>query len=328
MPPLSPDHSVSTMPLSVLIDTDPGLDDALALFLACASPELEVAGVVTVAGNIGLTRVTENALRLLAHAGRGEIPVVAGAADPLTRAPLTAAEIHGDDGLGGVALAPSPRAALAEDAIEFMEDELRRRAERSLRILALGPLTNVARFIQSRPSAASRLERVVAMGGAVRDAGNVTPFAEFNIAADPQAADVVLRSGIPFTLVPLDVTRKVTADAAFCARLRAADRGVAATSAALIEAYLANLATRRKAKGLATDAHPLVFPLHDPCVVLHVIDPGLFGSERLPISIVTDGSECEGQTVIDDERGIEIEVLTQAKPDAIELAFDLLRSLP
>jgi purine nucleosidase/pyrimidine-specific ribonucleoside hydrolase len=331
MTPLSQDHSVSTQaqPLSVLVDTDPGLDDALALFLACASPMLEIAGIVTVAGNIGLARVTENALALLAHADRNDIPVVAGAASPLERRHLTAAEIHGDDGLGGVALEAPPRAALTTDATSFMSEELTRRPERTLRILALGPLTNVARLVQSHPSFAARLERVVAMGGAVREAGNVTPFAEFNIAADPEAADVVLRSGIPLTLVPLDVTRKVTADLGFCTRLRETGGKVAATSAALIEAYLRNLAARRQAKAIAALAgQPLLFPLHDPCVVLHAIRPDLFGSERLPVRIITDRSEHDGQTIIDERQGAEIEVLTQAKPEAIGLAFDLLRGLP
>src|SRR5580700_4920286 len=119
----------------VIIDTDPGLDDALAIFLGCASPTLEIVGVVTVAGNIGLARVTENALRLLAYVGRGDIPVIAGAAAPLRRAPLAAADIHGEDGLGGVALPAAQRSALDRDATAFLEEELMRRDGRSLRIL-------------------------------------------------------------------------------------------------------------------------------------------------------------------------------------------------
>jgi purine nucleosidase/pyrimidine-specific ribonucleoside hydrolase len=316
--------------LPVLIDTDPGLDDALALFLACASPGLEISGVTTVAGNIGLERVTENALKLLDFLGRADIPVIAGAERPLAREPLPAADIHGEDGLGGIALPASSRAALAQDATAFMEAELMRRPAQSLRVLALGPLTNVAKLIESRPSAAMRIERIVAMGGAVRDNGNVTPFAEFNIAADPEAADRVLHAKIPLTLVPLDVTRKVAADPGFCSRLAEAGGRAGSTSAALIDAYLANIAARRKAKGLAaTPGQAPQFPLHDPCVILHAIDPDLFRSERLPIRIVTDRSERDGETRIDQNEGVETEVLTQAKEDeALALAFELLRSLP
>jgi purine nucleosidase/pyrimidine-specific ribonucleoside hydrolase len=167
------------------------------------------------------------------------------------------------------------------------------------------------------------------MGGVVREAGNVTPFAEFNIAADPKAADIVLRSGIPITLVPLDVTRKVTADRGFCERLAARGGKTGRTAAAMIEAYLGNIAALRAARGIATKGAPIVFPLHDPCVTLYAIDAGLFGAEQLPIRVVTDRSEREGETVIDDARGVAVTVLTQARrEDALALAFTLLRDLP
>jgi inosine-uridine nucleoside N-ribohydrolase len=202
------------MPAPVLIDTDPGLDDALALFLVCASPELEVIGVTTVAGNIGLSRTTTNALKLLHHLGRDDIPVIAGCAEALRRGAIEAAPIHGEDGLGGADLALPERQPLAADATAWLADELLRRPAHSLQILALGPLTNLARLVERNPDAASRLAGIVAMGGAVREGGNVTKFAEFNIAADPEAAAIVLGAGIPVTLVPLDVTRKVLADRA------------------------------------------------------------------------------------------------------------------
>jgi purine nucleosidase/pyrimidine-specific ribonucleoside hydrolase len=313
-----------------VIDTDPGLDDALALFLACASRALDIVGIVTVAGNIGLSRVTANALKLLACLGRGDVPVIAGRARPLKREPLTAQDIHGEDGLGGVVLAQPERQALTLDATAWMEDELTRRPEHSLRILALGPLTNLASLIESRPAAARRLAGIVAMGGAVRERGNVTPFAEFNIAADPEAADIVLRSGIPVTLVPLDVTRKVAVDQAFCARLVSEGGKVARISAAMIEAYLRNIALRRERIGEpATRAMPLSFPLHDPCVMLHAIAPDLFRSERLPIRVVTDSSERDGQTLIDEEVGPMVDVLMQANvEETLALAFELLSGLP
>ncbi len=324
-----PNRADDPSPLSVLIDTDPGLDDALALFIACAAPEIEISGVTTVAGNIGLERVTENALKLLALIGRDDVPVIAGEANPLRREPLAAADIHGADGLGGIALPTGGRVA-GSDAVSFMRDVLLARPEHSLRVLALGPLTNLARLVERHKPAAERLAGIVAMGGAVRESGNVTPFAEFNIAADPEAADIALRAGIPLTLVPLDVTRKVGVGREFCDTLTAKGGRTAKISAALIEAYLRNIALRRQAKGLAPPpGERPTFPLHDPCVVLHAIDPSLFRSERLPIRVVMDGSERNGQTIIDEADGVMIEVLTQAQKDeAVALALELLCGLP
>ncbi|MFI5015705.1 MAG: nucleoside hydrolase [Hyphomicrobiales bacterium] len=315
---------------AVIIDTDPGLDDALALFLACASPELDIIGIVTVAGNIGLAATTANALKLVAFLDRGEIPVIAGCARPLEREPLAAADIHGEDGLGGVVLPPPEQSALAADATDWMADQLTRRPGRSLRILALGPLTNLARLVEARPDAARRLAGIIAMGGAVRERGNVTPFAEFNVAADPEAAAIVLRSGVPITLVPLDVTRKVTADRDWNARLAKAGGKVAAASAAMIEAYLGNIARRRLAAGLPNaQAQVPGFPLHDPCVMLHAIDPTLFRAERLPIRVVAERSERDGQTLIDEEAGTPIDVLTQAETGrALALVLERLAGLP
>ena len=313
-------------PIPVLIDTDPGLDDALALFLACASPELDILGIVTVAGNIGLPGTTTNALRVLALLERSDIPVIAGAAGPLGRAAFEAADIHGSDGIGGVALPAPAREPLLADATEWMAELLLRHPEQSLTILALGPLTNIAYLVQRSPGAAQRLAGIIAMGGAVRDRGNVTPFAEFNIAADPEAAAVVLRSGVPLTLVPLDVTRQVAADPGWGARLAATGGKIATASAAMIEAYLANIARRRAAMELP--AQPPAFPLHDPCVMLYAIDPSLFRAERLPIRVITDGSERDGQTVIDADAGAMADVLTQAQAGrALALAHARLAAM-
>ena len=321
------------MPSSpVIIDTDPGLDDALALFLAGASPELDILAVVTVAGNIALSRTTGNALKLLHLLGRDDIPVIAGCARPLMRDNVHAADIHGGDGLGGISLASPPRGALAVDVAEWTADELTRRPEHTVRILALGPLTNLARLVESRPDAPKRLAGIIAMGGAVHEPGNVTPFAEFNIAADPEAAAIVLASGLPVTLVPLDVTRKVLADRDWNARLAAKGGEIAAIAHALIEAYLVNLEDRLSA-GRAS-AHPLHqalssrFPMHDPCVILRALDASLFRAEPLPIRIVTDGSERDGATVIDPQAGSLVEVLTQADTrHALELILERIASL-
>ncbi|MBN9062739.1 MAG: hypothetical protein BGP06_15825 [Rhizobiales bacterium 65-9] len=314
-----------TGPLSVVIDTDPGLDDALALFIACASPEFDVLGVTTVAGNVGLDNVTRNALRILDFAGRADVPVIAGADRPLRRPPIEAGGIHGGDGLGGLPLPNSSRTA-ATGAADWMATLLRQRPSGSVRLLALGPLTNIAALIEAAPDAAAHIGEVIAMGGAVRDRGNVTPFAEFNIHADPEAADIVLRSGVALTLIPLDLTRQVAADPAWGARLAAAGGKAAAISAQLVDAYLANIARYRAARG---DAGPpqTTFPLHDPCVMLHLIDRTLFAGETLPLSIPCAGAR-DGATVIDAREGRPARILFVAEaPRALALAHRRIASL-
>lgn len=313
-------------PLPVIIDTDPGLDDALALFIACASPEFDIRGVVTVAGNVGLANTTRNALRILDFVGRADIPVIIGAERPLRRPPIEAGGIHGADGLGGLDLPPPKREALTIGAVDWMVDLLRDNARGSISILALGPLTNIAALIEAAPDAAARLRSVVAMGGAVRDRGNVTPFAEFNIAADPEAADVVFRSGIPVTLAPLDLTRQVSADAAWGALVASSGGAVARASKQLVEAYLANIVRYRAARGIVEQG-PAMMALHDPCVMLHLIDPGLFVAESLPLSVICNG-ERDGATVIDDASGAAITVLTTAnKQRALDLARERISML-
>jgi purine nucleosidase/pyrimidine-specific ribonucleoside hydrolase len=180
---------------------------------------------------------------------------------------------------------------------------------------------------------ASRLAGIIAMGGAVRESGNVTRYAEFNIMADPEAAATVLCAEVPVTLVPLDVTRKVAADRAWSAGLAAQGGKIAGTAAAMIEAYLENLERRRSASFASAQAPsrklPAAFPLHDPCVILHAIDPSLFRAEPLPIRVVADGSERDGQTVIDSKTGTIVQVLTQAdRGRALALVHDRLTALP
>lgn len=300
--------------MPVIIDTDPGLDDALAIFLAFASPELDVRGIVTVGGNVGLDTTTLNALRLATFLGRTDVPVVAGAAVPLRRPPIDAASIHGADGIGGIPLPEPASPPLGRDAIDWYVETIAAHPPGSLRILALGPLTNLARLIEQHPEAARRLGGIIAMGGAVRERGNVTPHAEFNIAADPEAAEVVVRSGIPLVLVPLDVTRKVAATAAWAADLAARGGRVARLSGACITAYLGNIAAlRARLAAEGKEVPPTrgdICPLHDPCVMIHAVDPTIFSVERLPLVIVTDGSEKDGATVIDAAAGHPVDVLT------------------
>ncbi|MBI4048226.1 MAG: nucleoside hydrolase [Devosia nanyangense] len=253
----------------VIIDTDPGLDDAVAILFALTSGKFDVRGITTVAGNLGIDVTTRNAGRLLALLGRSDIPVVSGATAPLSRPGIDEAAIHGDDGLGGTTL-PEPQKPALEGADEWLEKTLLAFPDRSLEILALGPLTNIALLIQRNPDAARRIGRIIAMGGAVEEKGNVGPRSEFNFAFDPEAAEIVFASGIDTTLIPLDVTRKVRADADYLARLRSGPVA-AKTAGDLIAAYFQDGRQSR--------------PLHDPCVMLYAAAPEIFGIDRIALKV-------------------------------------------
>lgn len=259
-------------PRAIVIDTDPGLDDAVAILYALSRPEaFDLRGITTVAGNIGLDRTTRNAGRLLAVMGRGDIPVIAGADRPLMRPGIDETRIHGADGLGGVAL-PDPLAPAGQGAVDWLAGLLTAEAPGTLDLLCLGPLTNLAHLLERHPGAARRLRRVIAMGGAVDERGNVGPRAEFNLACDPEAARAVLAAGLDLTLIPLDVTRRVRATRADLDRL-AGGGPAAATSAALIAAYFE--ATT------GTDSRPL----HDPCVMLLAAGAARFDCQDLRLRI-------------------------------------------
>jgi purine nucleosidase/pyrimidine-specific ribonucleoside hydrolase len=256
----------------IIIDTDPGLDDALAILHALNCGRFEVLGLTTMAGNIGIDNTTRNAGRLLAAMGRSDIPVITGAAKPLARSVIDISDIHGSDGLHGLAL-PEPQAAPLSDAVAWMADLLLAEPAGSVDIFALGPLTNVARLITEHPAAAARVGQIIAMGGAVDEPGNIGPRSEFNFATDPEAADIVLRAGLDLTLAPLDVTRKVRADTAYMAALRGNPPGDIAAD--IIALYFG---TGRESR-----------PLHDPCVMLLALDPSLFDIEPRHLSVDLTG---------------------------------------
>jgi purine nucleosidase len=264
------------MPRAIVIDTDPGLDDAVAILYALSKPDrFDLRGITTVAGNIGLATTTENACRLLALMGRAYVPVIAGADRPLTRPGIDETRIHGADGLGGVTL-PDPARPAQAGATGWLAGLLLHEPPGTLDLLCLGPLTNLALLIQTAPDAARRLGRVIAMGGAVHEPGNVGPRAEFNLACDPEAAEVVLAFGLDLTLVPLDVTRRVRATRPDLDRM--AQGGPASqTCAALITAYFDG--TRNMTQVAESR------PLHDPCVMLLAAHPDLFGIDPLHLSI-------------------------------------------
>lgn len=274
----------------VIIDTDPGLDDAVAILFALASGHFDVLGLTTVAGNIGLERTTANAGSLLAVLGRSDIPVISGAASAMRRNNIDAIMVHGNDGLGGVAL-PPPALPHQTEAVAWLAQTLLAQPSGSVDILALGPLTNIARLIDGHPQAASRIGQLIVMGGVILERGNAGPGSEFNFASDPEATAIVLQSDLRTTIVPLDVTRRVRADRAYVEALHGTVAGD--TAAALLFAYLQDGKTSR--------------PLHDPCVMLLAVEPALFGTERFRLTVDLSTDENAGR-LTDSESGMPVQV--------------------
>jgi inosine-uridine nucleoside N-ribohydrolase len=269
------------MSTPVLLDCDPGHDDAIALLLTLASDELELLGVTTVAGNQTLAKTTANAIRVLELAGRGEIPVAAGADRPLVREPRVAADVHGETGLDGPDLPPPQAEPSARHAVDFLAERVG-----GTTLVATGPLTNVALLLARHPG--TRPERIVLMGGAIAE-GNVTPAAEFNIWADPEAAQRVFTSGIDVTMVGLDVTHKALVSSAEAEKLRAAGR-IGQVVAELLDFYGG---FHRATYGWDGS------PIHDAVAVAHVIDPTLLETQHVNVRIDCESELCRGRTVAD-----------------------------
>jgi inosine-uridine nucleoside N-ribohydrolase len=269
------------MTIPVLLDCDPGHDDAIALLLALGSDELELGGVTTVAGNQTLEKTTANAIRVLELAGRAEIPVAAGAGRPLVRDPRVAADVHGETGLDGPDLPPPQAEPSPEHAVDFLAERVA-----GATLIATGPLTNVALLLARYPEA--KPERIVLMGGAIAE-GNVTPAAEFNIWADPEAAHRVFTSGLDVTMVGLDVTHRALVTPAHAGQLREAGR-IGTVVAELLEFYGG---FHRATYGWDGS------PIHDAVAVAHVIDPELLEVERLNVRVDTESELCRGRTVVD-----------------------------
>jgi pyrimidine-specific ribonucleoside hydrolase len=286
-----------------VIDSDPGIDDAVALALAVGSPELDLLGVTTVAGNVPLELTTGNALRLLAAFGRDDVPVAAGAARGLVRTKAPHAFIHGRNGLGDVDVPPARRRPNPEHAVEFLATVLRGAEPRSVTIAAIGPLTNIALLVALHPELTDRIDRVVVMGASTRR-GNVTPAAEYNVWADPEAAQRVLaESDLEICLVELEITRRATLGTSGRATLREGSaRG--ALLADMIDGYADRSGGGR--------------PLHDVVALAAIVDPALI--ETRPASIKVDtgsGSERAKTIFAFDGSGAD------ASPARVQVAVDL-----
>ena len=269
------------MSTPILLDCDPGHDDAIAILLALGSDELELRGVTTVAGNQTLEKTTANAIRVLELAGRSEIPVAAGAGRPLVREPRVAADVHGETGLDGPDLPPPQAEPSPQHAVDFLAERIE-----GTTLVATGPLTNVALLLARHPEA--KPERIVLMGGAIAE-GNVTPAAEFNIWADPEAARRVFASGLDVTMVGLDVTHRALVTAEHAEQLRRSGR-IGEVVAELLEFYGG---FHRATYGWDGS------PIHDAVAVAHVIEPTLLEVERLNVRVDTQSELCRGRTVVD-----------------------------
>ncbi|QJT28361.1 pyrimidine-specific ribonucleoside hydrolase RihA [Aeromonas media] len=277
------------MALPIILDCDPGHDDAIALILALASPELKVLAVTTSAGNQTPDKTLNNALRILTLLGRHDIPVAAGAPKPLMRELIIADNVHGESGLDGPTLPDPAFAPQAMTGLELMAKCLRESPE-PVTLVPTGPLTNIALLLAAHPELKSKIGRIVLMGGAA-GAGNWTPAAEFNIYVDPEAADMVFSAGIPITLCGLDVTHQAQVMDEDIARVRAIPNPVAQCVADLLDFFM--IYHRDPKWGFAGA------PLHDPCTIAWLLAPALFHGQDCWVGIETQGRHTVGMTVVD-----------------------------
>ncbi|WP_429039389.1 pyrimidine-specific ribonucleoside hydrolase RihA [Aeromonas veronii] len=277
------------MALPVILDCDPGHDDAIALILALASPELKVLAVTTSAGNQTPDKTLNNALRILTLLGRNDIPVAAGAPKPLARELIIADNVHGESGLDGPKLPEPAFAPQAMTGLELMAKCLRE-SPQPVTLVPTGPLTNIALLLAAHPELKGKIARIVLMGGAA-GAGNWTPAAEFNIYVDPEAADMVFKSGIPITMCGLDVTHEAQVMDEDIERVRAITNPVAQCVAGLLDFFM--IYHRDPKWGFAGA------PLHDPCTIAWLLAPELFHGVECRVDIETRGEHTVGMTVVD-----------------------------
>lgn len=274
----------------IIIDTDPGQDDAVAILLALASPELEVIGITAVAGNVPLSLTETNARKICELAGRPDIKIYSGAIRPLMRQLVTAEEVHGKSGLDGPDL-PEPTMKLQpQHAVDYLVETLMAEPEGTITLCPLGPLTNIALALIKEPKIAGRIKQIVLMGGGYFEQGNVTPSAEFNIYVDPHAADVVLKSGVPIVMMPLDVTHKALTTRTRVEAIRAIGTPVGEATAALLDFF-----ERYDEQKYGTDGGPL----HDPCVIAWLLKPDLFSGHDCNVVVETMSELTMGATVVD-----------------------------
>jgi purine nucleosidase len=274
----------------VIIDTDPGRDDAAAILLALASPELEVVGIVAVAGNVPLHHTERNARRIVDLSGRSDVPVYAGCERPIARELVTSEHVHGQTGLAGYEM-PEPVMQLeSRHGVEFIIETAMSAESGTITLCHIGPLTNIGMALVKEPRIAGRIRDIVLMGGARAEVGNITPVAEYNMYVDPEAADIVLKSGIAITIAPLDVTGLVLAGRERLARFAKLGNKAGAAIAGLLDFSQTLDLTRWGGIGA---------PLWDPCAVAYMLQPELFKGKMVNVCIETASQLTRGMTVVD-----------------------------
>src|SRR6266852_1931755 len=294
----------------IILDTDPGIDDALALFLALASPEVQLEAVTTVSGNVHVDFTTRNALTLLELAGRRDIPVARGSDRPLVRQAVIADYVHGHNGLGEVMLPNPERQPVSSHAVDVIIQKIME-APGEITLVAIGPLTNLALAVRREPRIALLVREVVIMGGALRVPGNVTPIAEFNIYADPHAAHIVLHAGWPIRLVTLDVTTKALFQREQAQELASTGSPVARFIQQAVDSYLETFGHSR---GLTA------FQMHDPLCLAAAFQPELITWEPAYVDVELAGTLTSGETVAYFERPADIDPALERRHSANVLA--------
>ncbi|MBL1437225.1 MAG: nucleoside hydrolase [Rhodobacteraceae bacterium] len=277
-------------PRKIIIDTDPGQDDAVAILLAFGSSELEVLGITCVAGNVPLALTQRNARIICELAGRTDIPVFAGAVRPMVRPLVTAENVHGKSGLNGPELWEPTMPLRKEHAVDFIVKTLRTQRDGVVTLCVLGPLTNIALALIKAPDIAEHIHEIVLMGGGCFEGGNITPAAEFNIYVDPHAAKVVFQSGIPLVVMPLDLTHK-----ALTTRSRIERFKNLGNKAGIFTAEMLDFFERFDMEKYGSEGAPL----HDPNVIAYLLKPEMYKGREVNIEIETESALTMGMTVVD-----------------------------
>ncbi len=276
---------------TIILDCDPGQDDAVSLLLAMSSPDdLEILGITTVAGNVPLALTESNARLMCDIGGRGDIPVYAGCSKPMVRDLITAEHVHGKTGIDGVGITEPAHPLQEQHAVDFIVDTLRASDDNTITLVPSGPLTNIGTAFTKAPDTVQKVKEIVLMGGAMRESGNHSPSAEFNILVDPHAADIVFKCGRPITQIGLDASHQVLSTRERIDRIKDIDNAPARATVGMIDFFNRHDMAKYNFEGA---------PLHDPCTVAYLLSPEIFEGKICNVSIETESELTMGHTAVD-----------------------------
>jgi len=276
---------------SIILDCDPGQDDAVSLLLAMSSPDdLEILGITAVAGNVPLALTEKNARLMCDIGGRGDIPVYAGCSKPMVRDLITAERVHGKTGIDGVDISEPAHPLQEQHAVDFIVDTLRTSDDNTITLVPSGPLTNIGTAFTKAPDVVEKVKEIVLMGGAMRESGNCSPSAEFNILVDPHAADIVFKCGRPITQIGLDASHQVLSTRERIDRIKKINNAPARATAGMIDFFNRHDMAKYNFEGA---------PLHDPCTVAYLLSPEIFEGKICNVSIETESELTMGHTAVD-----------------------------